>query len=391
MNSLLFIDPHFGMKSPSLKSTLREFPECFADFDEVEVWSIESDFEHPKIKIDPVYCPFRSWHLVSLWYWTAVNIRYFWRYVCCRKKRATVVQATNYYCYAADLVYFHFSFLAYRRIIRKHRAVFQLSLPRRLVFWMHYTKEWILFRVAPPRWWWIVSRQLMEESKCYTPKECNFRVLPNSYDGLRFHAKVRELHREIMRTQLGFAKDELVFIFVALGDLERKGFGLAAKAVSILHQKGLRVKLLFVGGPTTEPMDLSPVFKSSGVEDLSFLKVVGRVTEIERYMSAADALLFPSYCEAFALVEIEAAAMGLRLYLTPHYGSEMIMREHTNGRFLPWNVTEISEILEEEIMSGRCCVGHTEMGEALSREQFLHTLQERYREILSAKKVLPNE
>jgi glycosyltransferase involved in cell wall biosynthesis len=391
MNTLLFIDPHFGMISPSLKSTLRECPECFADFDEVEVWAIECDFEHSKIKLDRVYCPFRSWHLVSLWYWVAVHWRYFWRYVCCRKKRATVIQATNYYCYAADLVYFHFSFLAYRRIIQKHCAVFQLSLPRRVIFWMHYVKEWILFRIAAPRWWWVVSRQLMEESQESTSSECKFRVLPNSYDRQRFQAKVREQHRDAMRDQLGFSADESVFIFVSLGDLERKGFGLAAQAVSSLHQQGLQVKMLFVGGPTPEPLDLGPFLKAYGVDDLSFLKVVGRVTNIERYMAAADALLFPSYCEAFALVEIEAAAMGLRLYLTPHYGSEMIMREPVNGRFLPWDVTEMAEVLREEIVSGQCRAGHAEMGEALSREQFLPTLRERYREILRSKNALVSE
>lgn len=36
------------------------------------------------------------------------------------------------------------------------------------------------------------------------------------------------------------------------------------------------------------------------------------VKDVERYLAASDAFLFPSYSEAFALVEVEAAACGLR-------------------------------------------------------------------------------
>jgi glycosyltransferase involved in cell wall biosynthesis len=382
MKSLLFIDPHFVKRSPSLKSTLREFPACFDDFDQVEVWAIESDFEHPKLKIDPVYCPFQAWHLVSLWYWFAIHLRYFWRFIVLRQKRPTVVQSTNYYCYWADLIYFHFSFLGYARVISQHRDVFRLSFARRLVFIMHYVQEWILFHVASPKWWWVVSRRLMEESRELAITSSNFRVLPNGYDGQRFNQQVRQNHRASMREKLGFNEVEIVFIFVSLGDLERKGFCLAAQAVDLLVRRGLPARLLFVGGPSQEAMDMSEYLRPYGIQDLRFLHSLGRVPDIERYMSAADALLFPSYCEAFALVEIEAAALGLRLYLTPHYGSEMILNDNENGRFLPWNAQEISQILEQEIRSGVVILPVSNMGEALSREEFLQALRKRYQEIL---------
>jgi glycosyltransferase involved in cell wall biosynthesis len=53
--------------------------------------------------------------------------------------------------------------------------------------------------------------------------------------------------------------------------------------------------------------------------------------EVEKYYAASDAFLFPSYFEAFCLAEIEAAACGLPLLLTPHHGSEMILRDGVNG------------------------------------------------------------
>lgn len=382
MASLLFIDPHFVKRSPSLKSTLREFPDCFDDFDQVEIWAIESDFEHPKLKIDLVYCPFQTWHLVSLWYWFAIHLRYFWRFIVLRQQRPTVVQSTNYYCYWADLIYFHFSFLGYSRVIQQHRDVFRLSFPRRVVFAVHYIQEWILFYVASPKWWWVVSRKLMEESREQAAPSSSFRVLPNAYDGQRFNQQVRADHRVPMRQKLGFREEEIVFIFVSLGDLERKGFCLAAQAVNELSCRGVPAKLLFVGGPSAEAMDMKDYLRPYGIEDLHFLHSVGRVPDIECYMSAADALLFPSYCEAFALVEIEAAALGLRLYLTPHYGSEMILQDGKNGKYVPWDSRGMASILEQEIRSGKIHQASVEMGEALSRDAFLQALRNRYREIL---------
>ena len=387
MSQLLFIDPHFVSRSPALKSILREFPESFDDFDRVEVWAVECDFVHPKIHFDPVWCPFKSWYLVSLWYWIVAHCRYFWRFKVMRQPKYDVVQATNYYCYWADLIYFHFSFLAYSRVIREHAGVFRLSLSNRIVFVTHYIQEWILFKIASPRWWWVVSRRLKEESSLEAQPDSRFMVLPNAYDGERFSLAVRDRHREEMRTQLGFSAAETVFIFVSLGGLERKGFNLAAQAVALLNAGGRPARLLFVGGPTEEPMDLKPFLSSHGISDSSFITQVGRVKDIERYMAAADGLLFPSFCEAFALVEIESAALGLRLYLTPHYGSEMILRPPMNGRQLPWNAEGIAKILAEDIDSGAVRYSSGEMGEALDRRGFLAALKKAYQEILEDKEV----
>ena len=89
-----------------------------------------------------------------------------------------------------------------------------------------------------------------------------------------------------------------------------------------------------------------------------------------KYLAAADALLFPSYSEAFALVEIEAAAMGLRLYLTPHHGSEMILREGQNGREIPWNTHGIVRVLEEELTAGLVRPGSSSHGKAPSQTDY---------------------
>jgi len=51
-------------------------------------------------------------------------------------------------------------------------------------------------------------------------------------------------------------------------------------------------------------------------------------------------------------VEIEAAAMGLPLLLTPHHGSEMILKDGVNGLVLPFDAAGIAEILIQGIQAG---------------------------------------
>jgi glycosyltransferase involved in cell wall biosynthesis len=70
------------------------------------------------------------------------------------------------------------------------------------------------------------------------------------------------------------------------------------------------------------------------------------VSDIEKYYAAADALLFPSHSEAFSLVEVEAGACGLPLFLTRHHGSEMIMEAGKNGLWLEFDSVNIAEVLE---------------------------------------------
>ncbi len=78
-----------------------------------------------------------------------------------------------------------------------------------------------------------------------------------------------------------------------------------------------------------------------------WITFTGNVPDVERYFAAADGLLFPSYSEAFALVEIEAAACGLPLFLTHHHGSEMILEDGVNGRWLEFDSEKIADVLAD--------------------------------------------
>jgi glycosyltransferase involved in cell wall biosynthesis len=114
-------------------------------------------------------------------------------------------------------------------------------------------------------------------------------------------------------------------------------------------------------------------------------------------LSAIDAFLFPSYFEAFCLAEIEAAALSLPLLLTPHFGSEMILKPGENGLSVSFSPDELAEQLWA-FLRGSTKLGPIEthshrpqdfrpsVGKALNRKQFAERLLQILEETWIAKK-----
>jgi glycosyltransferase involved in cell wall biosynthesis len=103
-------------------------------------------------------------------------------------------------------------------------------------------------------------------------------------------------------------------------------------ALQILAEEGTQeVRLLVIGGTAKTLARLKTELATRFPEYTRWILFVGTTSEVEKSLAAADAFLFPSYFEAFSLAEIEAAAMGLPLFVTRHPGTEMIVREGKNG------------------------------------------------------------
>ena len=120
-------------------------------------------------------------------------------------------------------------------------------------------------------------------------------------------------------------------------------------------------------------------------ESADAIRFAGYVAPPEWHLSAGDALIFPSHFEAFSLMEIEAASLGLQLYLTAHPGSEMILREGVNGRLLPWDVDGMVATLTGDITSGVIRESHCELGEALAPDSYANLLSSLYSEAILRK------
>nr|WP_242961659.1 glycosyltransferase family 4 protein [Pseudoflavonifractor sp. An44] len=120
----------------------------------------------------------------------------------------------------------------------------------------------------------------------------------------RFDYAKRYIWRNEVRSQLGLADDDFVFGFV--GRITKdKGVNEILEAF-LGSQVG--TKLLLVGAEEgLDTLDQWLLQKAKSHPDVIFQ---GPVRDVERYLSAIDVLLLPSYREGFGNVVIEAAAVG---------------------------------------------------------------------------------
>ena len=213
-------------------------------------------------------------------------------------------------------------------------------------------------------------------------------VLPNAVDGSKFGVlSSLDASRAEIRTQFGFIDTDQVFCFCANGTHRRKGFWLMLDALKLLNSE-LPFKLMVIGGSngTLEHIRSEIQKNYPNIEE----KVVytGQLDDgVADYMNACEALLFPSYFEAFSLVEIEASRMGLPLYLTRHNGSEMILEDNKNGRYLPFDAKGISVILTEELELGIQRVSPPVYGRALEMGEYGKALDTLYKNIATQQKL----
>jgi glycosyltransferase involved in cell wall biosynthesis len=293
-----------------------------------------------------------------------------------------IVQVTGCVVPAADIRYIHFWNNALLEEHASRRETFPLPITKKLPALLAARDERAAIESAVASdSWWVVSRSLAEKIN-ESGAAGHFDVLPNQYDPQRFNPTVRTEWRERMRGEYGFQPDERILAFSAFGHFERKGLRQAVEAVELLRRMGHPVRLLILGGmPSTVERfrkTITPTQKDSCI-------FAGLVDSIERHLVAADGFLFPSHFEAFSLAEIEAAALGLRLYLTPHYGSEMILREPDNGRLLPWDSAGMAEVVAKDLANGSLGQVHAVTAEAISKKEYGERLRSLYQESILRK------
>ncbi len=379
---LLVIDPFVATRAPTMRSWILALPSFRDLFSEIEIWATECDvpegngviWKRVKKRI-----PVTTLHMVDFQWRVSRMIRKH------PPASDTVVMTTGCNIPRADIHYMHYWNRAMLEEQRKRADAFHLQPHHRLVASLvARTEAKVACDPVAERWWWSVSRSISEKIKA-DGATGHFRILPNPYDSERFHPEIRNHWRAEMRRFYGFHEDEVVFVFSSFGHFERKGLLQGIEALAILRKKGYPVRLLVLGG-SSRTIERFRVSLGSRRISSDFCHFAGLVSPIEQHLSAADALLFPSHFEAFSLAEIEAGALGLRLYLTAHYGSEMILREPENGRLLPWEPAGMAAVIEEDLKLDRVGLAHTQTGEAVTLDEFSHKIRSLFEEIIAAKK-----
>jgi glycosyltransferase involved in cell wall biosynthesis len=361
-----------------MKSVVRALPRIAEDFDEVEVWSVTCEVEHPKLRWDPLFWAPRPWPLRLVWCVLAFHLRAFWRFVVLRQPRPDLIQCTDFYAMFADVIYIHFHFGRYQEIIGSKPGLIQLSVARRLMTWFCRRFENACFRWADPKVWLTVSDSMaghLRGREGLSPVE----VIPNAYDPAKFSLSARAEHRETMRRELGFEEGDIVLGFSALGDFERKGLPLLLAAAHKLIAENLAIRVLIVGASSTDGGSFAELAPAGF--PLDRIHCTGRVTDTERYFAAMDAFVFPSHCESFCLVLMEAAAMGLRVYPAAFDGHEMTLVEVGNGSLIAWDDSLIADRLRADIAKGLLKHPHQETGRAMADDAFREALANLYQRL----------
>jgi glycosyltransferase involved in cell wall biosynthesis len=151
--------------------------------------------------------------------------------------------------------------------------------------------------------------------------------------------------RVARRRKLGIPEDAIVLLYV--GRLHPdKGLGELGCAFERLAARNPRVHLLLVG-----PDESGLAHVHDGVVHArSRVHAVGRTTEPELYMAAADVFCLPSYREGFGMSLLEAAACGVPAVASRIYGITDAVQENVTGLLVPpRDADALAEALERII------------------------------------------
>ncbi len=328
-----------------MKGVVRSIPHLRACGIQVEAWcwKIDSGLD-VKAKLLPRLgkLPVIGLLMFTLW----CRLYGWWSFRILGARRPDVIYTVGWYYPGCDLSNIQFSNWDWEE---RQRLLGINTLKDRLDFVMNRISKWIgqdFLRRTTAQKLLCASRAIADDLRPFISPE-RIAVLPNSFDPSRFNLGARIKHRAEYRQNAGFDPDEIVFAFASAGHYRRKGFFVAVEAVAESRRKSLNVRLLVIGGLAASLTELQRTLSLSHADWKDWVTFTGMVDNVECWFAAADAFLFPSYSEAFALVEVEAAACGLPLFLTRHHGSEMILEDGVNGRWISFDPIQAAMVLAE--------------------------------------------
>ncbi len=136
--------------------------------------------------------------------------------------------------------------------------------------------------------------------------------------------------REARRAELGFAPDHVVFVFVGRF-VNFKGFGQAVRAFFRVAETHNTVRLLLVGsGDRLHPTGLTAV-EEEALRASPLVHDAGFRNDVERFLPAADVMVFPSQREGMPVCLMEALAVGLPAITRDARGSREVVRDGVDG------------------------------------------------------------
>lgn len=230
-----------------------------------------------------------------------------------------------------DISYAHFCHKAHLR--RSHTRLRRSGGLREAVRWMTHCfcakQEAKAFRNAQM----IVvpsARAKYEVQDAYPQlRNKTITIIPNPVDVAHFSRPEGFSWRQ-MRSTLGLNSDDLVAVFVALGNFHHKGLTVLLEALAA--GKTQQTQLLVVGGTGTEIRTYQHLAARLGVS--SKVIFVGRHSDIRPFLWCADVFVLPSTSESCSLAALQAAAAGLPLLVSRVGVAEELVEQNVSGWFV---------------------------------------------------------
>jgi glycosyltransferase involved in cell wall biosynthesis len=294
---------------------------------EFVVFAVQFDNPDPdRIRFVRVPVPTRPLALLFIAYHLIAPIVYL-IYKLRTGQRFDLIQTVESNCaLRGDIVYAHF---CHRRFLKVHWPSVKTRGLRGFLRWLdHFLHSLIepgVYRRAERII--VPSHGLRRElSLEYPACERKISVLANPVDLDRMR-RPEEFDRQAVRSVSGFAPDDTVLVFVALGHFERKGLPLVLEAMAA-HLPA-NVKLNVVGGES----GLIDAYRRR-VSEMNLAQRVnfaGMQKDVRPHFWCADAFVLPSVYEVFPLVALEAAAAEIPMIVSPLNGVEEFLRDGENG------------------------------------------------------------
>lgn len=322
---------YFVVPTNAIGNCNRQLMEGLADEHEFTVFAV--DFDNPRpdrvrfVRVPalrkPLFLLFITYHVLSpiafMLHRLRTGIRFDLR---------TGIESKSLF---VDVSYAHFCHRAY---LRDHWKTTRPEGLRGAARWinhnLHSLLEPLVYRrvksiVVPSRG---LARELSTTYGEATARKITIISNPVNVEKMKPPA---DFDRDAARAEHGFARDDLVLIFVALGHFERKGLPILLDAIR--KTADARIKLLVVGGTPTTLREYQNKVDMLGIA--AQVRFVGFQKDVRSFLWAADIFTFPSSYEIFPLVSLESAAAGLPLLTSPLYGVEELLIEGENGWFVP--------------------------------------------------------
>ncbi len=164
----------------------------------------------------------------------------------------------------------------------------------------------------------------------------------------KFDITKKDDYRAEVRKERNIPDDAFVFGFV--GRITRdKGINELLRAYFELRENNENTYLMLVGRPEADET-VSAELRSRAESDEKVI-FTGYTDVVERYLSAMDCYLLPSYREGFGMGVIEAEAMGVPVIVTDIPGPTDAMRDGETGTVVPKKDVAALKSAMEKIMS----------------------------------------